>query len=166
MGALGSALSGGKTIEPVDFRVLKLMLPESLPEMPRTSASGERTEMMGIQVSSAEAQYQDAASGRVHVKISDLGTLTTLSGMAAALEPKVDKETDTGYEKTTRSNGRQIHETYDRRSRQGELKVLLGGRFEVEVSGHGVRMETIQATLAMIDLGRLEGMKTQGVKQP
>jgi len=121
--------------------------------------------MMGIQISSAEAQYQDGGSGRVHVKISDLGTLTALSGMAAALEPKIDKETDTGYEKTTRSNGRQVHESYDRSSQQGELKVLLDGRFEVEVVGTGVKMEAVKATLAKIDLDKLDAMKAQGVKQ-
>ena len=85
--------------------------------------------------------------------------------MGAALEPEVDKETDTGYEKTTRSNGRHIHESYDRRSQQGELKVLLDGRFEVEVSGNGVKMETIKSALGMIDLNGLEAMKTLGVKK-
>jgi Yip1 domain len=165
MGALGSALGGGKTVEPVDFRVLKKMLPDSLPEMQRTNASGERNEMMGIQVSTAEAEYRDGANGRVHVKISDLGTLTSLAGIGAALEPELEKETDTGYEKTTRSNGRQIHESYDRRSQQGDLKIQLGGRFEVEVSGNGVKMDTIKSALGMIDLNGLEGMKTQGVKQ-
>jgi Yip1 domain len=164
MTALGSALSGGKSVDPVDFRTLKAMLPESLPSMPRTNSSGERTETMGVQVATAEAEYQDTANGRVHVKISDLGTLTSLAGMAAALEPKIDKETDTGYEKTTRTDGRQIHETYDRRSQNGEMKVLVGGRFEVDVTGSGVKMETIKAALATIDLNRLDSMKSQGVK--
>jgi hypothetical protein len=121
--------------------------------------------MMGIQVSTAEADYQNGASGRVHVKISDLGTLTSLSAMAAALEPKVDKETDTGYEKMTQSGGRQIHESYDRGSQRGEFKVLLDGRFEVTVSGSGVNMETIKSALATLDLNGLEAMKTQGVKR-
>ena len=165
LGALGTALSGGKTVEPVDFRALKAMLPESLPEMPRSSASGEKNEMMGIQVSTAEADYQDGASGRIHIKISDLGTLTSLAGMAAAMEPKLDKETDTGYEKTMRVNGRQIHETFDTRAQQGELKVLLDGRFEVEINGNGVKMEAIKLALSRIDLAQLEAMKTQGVSQ-
>ena len=165
LGALGSALGGGKTVEPVDFRALKAMLPESLPEMTRSNASGEKNEMMGIQVSTAEADYQDGASGRIHVKISDLGTLTSLAGMAAAMEPKLDKETDTGYERTTLVNGRQTHEIYDTRSRQGEMKVLLDGRFEVEVNGNGVKMDTIKLAMSRIDLGRLEAMKTQGVSQ-
>ena len=164
MGALGTALSGGKSVEPVDFRTLKAMLPESLPDMTRSNSSGERTEMMGIQVATAEADYQDGGSGRIHVKISDLGTLTSLAGMAAAMEPKVDKETDTGYEKTTMANGRQTHESYDRRSQQGEVKVLLAGRFEVDVSGNGVKMEAIKSALGTIDFNRLEAMKSQGVK--
>jgi Yip1 domain len=165
LGALGNALSGGKTVDPVDFRALKAMLPDSLPEMPRSSASGEKNEMMGIRISTAEADYQDSASGRIHVKISDLGTLTSLAGMAAAMEPKMDKETDTGYEKTTLINGRQTHEIYDTRSQQGELKVLLDGRFEVEVNGSGVKMDAIKLALSRIDLSRLEAMKTQGVAQ-
>jgi hypothetical protein len=139
------------------------MLPESLPEMPRSDASGEKNEMMGISISTAEAEYQDGASGRIHVKISDLGTLTSLAGMAAAMEPRMDKETDTGYEKTTLINGRQTHEIYDTRSQQGEMKVLLDGRFEVSVNGNGVKMDAIKLTLSKIDLGRLEAMKTQGV---
>jgi hypothetical protein len=165
LGALGNALGGGKSVEPVDFRALKAMLPESLPEMPRSSASGEKNEMMGIRVSTAEADYQDGTSGRIHVKISDLGTLTSLAGVAAAMEPKVDKETDTGYEKTTLINGRQTHEIYDTRAQQGELKVLLDGRFEVEINGSGVKMDAIKLAMRRIDLGRLESMKTQGVAQ-
>jgi hypothetical protein len=158
-------LGGGKTVEPVDFRALKAMLPESLPEMPRSSASGEKNEMMGIRISTAEADYQDAASGRIHVKISDLGTLTSLAGMAAAMEPKLDKETDTGYEKTTLINGRQTHEIYDTRSQQGEMKVLLDGRFEVAVNGNGVKMDAIKLALSKVDFSRLEALKTQGVSQ-
>jgi hypothetical protein len=165
LGALGNALGGGKSVEPLDFRALKAMLPESLPEMPRSSASGEKNEMMGIRVSTAEADYQDGTSGRIHVKISDLGTLTSLAGVAAAMEPKVDKETDTGYEKTTLINGRQTHEIYDTRAQQGELKVLLDGRFEVEINGSGVKMDTIKLAMSRIDLGRLESMNTQGVAQ-
>lgn len=109
--------------------------------------------------------YQDAASGRIHVKISDLGTLISLAGMAAAMEPKLDKETDTGYEKTTLINGRQTHEIYDTRARQGELKVLLDGRCEVEVNGSGVKMDAIKLAMSRIDLSRLRAMKTQGVAQ-
>jgi Yip1 domain len=165
LGALGSALGGGKSVEPVDFRTLKAMLPESLAEMARSNASGEKSEMMGIQVATAEADYQDGASGRIHVKISDLGSLTSLAGMAAALEPKMDKETDTGYEKTTLVNGRQTHEIYDTRSQQGEMKVLLDGRFEVAVNGNGVKMDTIKLALSKVDLSRLEALKTQGVSQ-
>ena len=165
LGALGSALGGGKTIDPVDFRALKAMLPESLPEMARSNASGEKNEMMGIQVSTAEADYQDGASGRIHVKISDLGTLASLAGMAAAMEPKLDKETDTGYERSTLVNGRRTHETYDTRSQRGELKVLLDGRFEVTVNGNGVKMDAIKLALSKVDLGRLEALKAQGVKQ-
>jgi len=165
LGALGNALGGGKAVEPVDFRALKAILPESLPDMPRSNASGEKNEMMGIQISTAEADYQDSASGRIHVKISDLGTLASLAGMAAAMEPKMDKETDTGYEKTTLVDGRQTHEIYDTRSQQGEMKVLLDGRFEVAVNGNGVKMDAIKLALSKIDLSRLAALKTQGVSQ-
>ncbi len=45
------------------------------------------------------------------------------------------------------------------------MKVSLDGRFEVEVHGSGVKMDTIKSALSSIDLGRLEAMKTQGVTQ-
>ena len=46
MAAMGAAVSGaanaGKKVETVDYKELKAMLPESLPGMKRTDASGEK----------------------------------------------------------------------------------------------------------------------------
>ncbi|HKW80004.1 MAG TPA: hypothetical protein VJQ49_03245, partial [Casimicrobiaceae bacterium] len=66
--------------------------------------------------------------------------------------PKMEKETDTGYERTSKVNGQIVHERYDRRARSGEINVILGERFNVAVRGNGVDAATLQAAIKEIDL--------------
>ena len=165
LGVLGKALNGGKTATPIDFRELKLLLPETIGAMKRTDGSGENSEAVGVRGSFAEAAYRDSGNGRMQIKISDLGSMSGLASMAAALEPVVDKETDTGYEKTSSVNGRHVREKFDRRNEHGELDVLVGNRFQVEVSGNHVDMNSLKLALNQIDLNKLDSMKTRDVKQ-
>jgi hypothetical protein len=55
-----------------------------------------------------------------------------------------------------------VHEKYDTKARKGDLSVILAKRFEVDVSGDGVDMSTLEQSLGQVDLARLEAMKDQG----
>lgn len=52
--------------------------------------------------------------------------------MASWASVEIDRETETGYEKSTVLGGNKAFEKYDTRSRRGEIKVLVGGRFIAE----------------------------------
>ena len=163
--ALGTATSGGKKIETVDFRELKALLPASLAGMKRTNATGQKSTAMGMQISSAEGSYSSDDGKSVTLKIGDIGSMTGLAGMAAYAwaSTEVDSESDNGYEKTTRFKGFKAMEKYNKQSRSGELSVLVGGRFVVEADGSNIDMDSLKSALGNIDLRKLDQMKGKGV---
>ena len=162
--AMGAA-TGGKQVETVDYKVLKEMLPEEVGGMRRTEATGEKTSAMGMQVSSANGRYQ-SDHGSMTIKITDIGSMTGLAGMAAYAwaATEVDRESDTGYEKTSSFNGYKSHEKWDKSSKSGEISVLVGNRFVAEVDGNGVEMDALKDALNKVNLKKLDSMKGEGVK--
>ncbi|GAB3501616.1 transposase [Emticicia fontis] len=144
--------------EAVDAKLLKELLPADADGLPRKEASSEKTGAMGFQVSTATAQYREGDSS-IEVSIVDVAGTGAIMGMAAWAMVDVDKETDTGYEKTTTYKGHKSFEKYDKESKDGEIAVLLANRFVVSVKGNDVAMDKIKATLDDIDLGKLADMK-------
>ncbi len=164
-GAAGAALGSVKASEPVDFRALKDLLPAELPGMRRTSFEGEKAGAMGFIASHGEARYEAEDGSNVTMKITDMGAMVGMAAMAAygwALAT-VDRETETGYERTTTIKGYKGFEKFDRENKSGELSLLVGGRFIVEINGYGVPIEGLKGALDQVDLGKLDGMKTFGV---
>ena len=155
LNAVGTIVSDGKDVQPVDFRKLKDMLPETLAGMKRVEATGQSGEAMDIKGSSATARYTDGAGASLNVDISDMGTLAGLAGLAARLDPAMEKETDTGYERTSKVNGQIVHERYDRRAKNGEISIILAERFNVAVRGNGVDAAALQGAIKQIDLAAI-----------
>jgi hypothetical protein len=168
MAALGAAMgaaNGGKQVETVDFRTLKDMLPESVAGMKRTEATGEKNAAMGMQVSTAMGRYSNEQGNDAKITITDIGTMTGLAGMAAYAwaMTDIDRETSTGYEKTTRFNGHKAIEKYDRETKWGDISVLVGDRFVVAAEGNA-SIDQLKSGLNSVNMGKLESMKGQGVK--
>lgn len=164
MKQMGEALSGSMKVEPVDFRTLKELLPESIAGLRRTGAEGSRTNVMGIASSKAEATYEDAKGGRIALEITDVGTLSGVTAMAFAwVNVEIDKEGDSGYERTTTVGGRKAYERYDKATRSGELDVIVAGRFIVGAKATGVDMKVFKEAVTKLDLEKLEALKSQGL---
>jgi hypothetical protein len=155
LGAVGKIMSGGKDAQPIDFHRLKDMLPEALPGMQRLGASGQGGEAMGLKGSSATARYSDGKDASITIEIADMASLSGLTALASRFDPNIEKETDTGYERTRRVDGQLVHERYDRASRSGELGIVLADRYAVTVRGHGVPAEALAGALKRVDLTRL-----------
>ena len=155
LGAVGQIVAGGKDVQPVDFHKLKDMLPESLPGMQRKEAAGQSSEAMGLKASSATARYNDGGNASISIEIVDLASLSGIAGLAAKFDPNIEKETDTGYERTTKVDGRLVHERYDRQARSGELSIIVADRFAVTIRGDGVEPTALTSTLNQIDLVKL-----------
>jgi hypothetical protein len=84
--------------------------------------------------------------------------LSGLAGLAARFDPTMEKETSTGYERTTKINGQLVHERYDRRDRSGEVSIIVNNRFSVTVNGSGVDADALTGALKEIDVSRLATM--------
>ncbi|MEP7180821.1 MAG: YIP1 family protein [Betaproteobacteria bacterium] len=157
LGAVGALVTGGRDVQPVDFHRLRELLPGALPGMQRNESSGQSGEAMGIKGSSAIGVYS-GGDGRITIEIADMGSLSGLAGLAAKFDPSMEKETDSGYERTRRVDGTLVHERYDRRGRSGEVDVIASDRFSVSVRGSGVDPDALAGALKQVDLGKLAAL--------
>ncbi len=84
MKKLEEMMSGGETVEVVNFRKLKELLPEEIDDLKRTGFSGEKTNAFGIKVSKAEGEYKSEDNRQtIKITILDMGSMKGLAGMTA-----------------------------------------------------------------------------------
>jgi hypothetical protein len=162
MKAMGALMSGGTNAAAVvDFRELKALLPPALDGMKRTNATGEKSGAMGMTVAFAEGTYAGDAGGNITIKISDNGGLGGFMAFAQAgwAASEIDRESDTGFERTTTYGQNKAHEEYDNSGKSGKVEILVGGRFMVEVNGNDVAWEAIQAAAKQVDAAKLATLK-------
>ena len=161
IGAMMGSGDGKGAVEPVDFRELKALLPESMGGLKRGDASGETAAAMGMKMSHAEARYANGENTRLRVKITDAGSMSGFAGLASAgwAMVEIDRESDSGYEKTSTVDGRKMHEKWNKTDKRGEVDMIVGGRFILEIRGDGIEMKDLKQAIAAIDLKKLEGLK-------
>jgi len=162
--ALGGALGGPHRVDAVDFKALTPLLPGSLPGMKRLDAKGENQGAIGVKTASATANYQGDSGSGIQIVISDMSGVSGLMDLAGALVQNTTSQSDSGYEKDTVIGGRSVHEKFDAKARKGDLSVLLAKRFQVEITGDGVDMSSLEQALGQVDLAQLESMKDQGAQ--
>ncbi|MBS0319880.1 MAG: YIP1 family protein [Proteobacteria bacterium] len=158
MAAVGTMLSGGKDVKPVDFRELKGLLPTSVAGLPQTDTAGQNGEAMGMKGSSATGNYGDSAGTHVTLEIVDLGSMSGLAGLASKFDPNVEKESGSTYERTQRIDGQLVHEQYDKAAKSGSFDVLVGNRFTISAHGNNVPPETLVAAIKSVDTSRLAAL--------
>ncbi|WP_439556063.1 hypothetical protein [Dyadobacter sp.] len=154
------AIGNGKTVDPVDFRKLKDLLPGKLLGLKRIESSGEKSGAMGFTVSTAQASYKDGDAS-LDVEIVDTGGIAGVSTVALATwaMADIDKETATGYEKTTALEGYKAFEKYDTQSKSGEINILVADRFVVNVEGNNLTIDQLKEALSLIGLAELSALK-------
>jgi len=162
--ALGAVLGGGRRVEPLTLDRLTPFVPDSLAGMQKTDSSSERTGLGGLMIARAEATYGQGAR-RVELEIVDSGGASGLMGLATWVNVQGERDTATETERTTRQNGRIVHERVSKTGGSNEFGILIGERFMVTAEGTGVDIATLRSAVMGLDLGRLEGMRNEGVQQ-
>ncbi len=159
------AAIGGRA--PLDFREIKARLPEEIAGLRRTNARGQKTGLMGAEVSLAEGEYGEAGGPRLKVKITDLAGIGALGSFAglAWMATEVDSEGDGGYERTTDYNGRKGLEKYDQLTRAGTATVVVRSRFLVEIEGRSIDGPQLKAAMDALDLTELEKLANPPTNQ-
>jgi hypothetical protein len=149
-------------VDPVDFRVLKELLPTKAGGLSLKDAMGEKSGAMGFVISQAEGRYENGdGSSSVEVEIIDTGGIggMALMGMAAWTMVEVDKETKTGYERTTRFGKYKGFEKYEKDGQYGELNLIVADRYILNVKGSNIGIDDLKSTLKDMDLDRLAALK-------
>ncbi len=146
--------------EPVNFRDLKALLPETVGGLKRTSSSGEKTGITGLTISQAKASYELEGGKQLDIKIVDTGGSGSPIAIAAfgLAMVEIDREDDNGYERTSKINGFKAFEKWNSKKEQGEYKVLVANRFVVELEGKKLTMDTLKSAVAAIDLSKLAAL--------
>lgn len=164
---LGSVLGGGDTVEALPPDAIKPFLPEKLAGFKRESITVERNGAMGVQVSTGHASYRDANGNSLNLEVTDMGGAKGVMALAGMAGIESEKQTEYGYEKTYKQDGRLVQESWDSSNHNGEFSIVLGERFSVKLSGNGegLDMNVLKSALSSLNLAGLEAMKNQGVKQ-
>jgi hypothetical protein len=160
---MGALLGGGDKVEALAPDALKPFVPETLAGLKRTSLSAERNGAMGMQFSQAEGSYSDDSGHSLRLEIGDMGSAKGLTALAGWAGVESSKETDHGYDKTYKQNGRLTHEEWDTRSSYGEYSIVLGDRFTVKVTGNVASVDQLKGAVGSLNLAGLEALKNQGV---
>jgi hypothetical protein len=160
---MGAAMGNDGTVQALSTDQVKAFLPDTLLGLKRTSSSAQRTNAMGMQVTEAHAEYGDGNGRNLSLEVTDMGTAKGLMAMAGAMAPEEERTTDHGYEKTYTAGGRLTHESWDEQNKDGEYSVVVGQRFTVKANGNANSIDELKQAVASVDLGKLEGLKNEGV---
>jgi hypothetical protein len=157
MGALGTVLSGGKAVEPVQIDALKPFVPDSFAGMPRADLRTERAGAAGLMIAKVAGEYREGDK-RVELVVSDTGGAAGLVGMVGWLGLTSEKEDSNRRESTRREGKRVVHEEVDKRGGRSQYTVVLNERFVVSAEGNA-DFATLKSAVNGLDLGKLEALK-------
>jgi hypothetical protein len=160
MGALGTALSGGKGVEPVQIDVLKPFAPEKFAGLERTDLRADRSGVAGLMATKVEARY-GGGDKQVELEIVDTGGAAGLTGLAgwAALGATSESESSERIERMRRDGNRLVREEISKRGGTNTYSVILADRYVVSAEGTGVDIGALKSAVGSLDLGKLESLK-------
>lgn len=160
LGALGTALSGGKGVEPVQLDALKPFVPETLAGLPRTATRADRSGVAGLMAAKVEAEYGEGDK-RIELEVVDTGGAMGLMAMAAWASAGATSESETAErkERMHREGNRLIHEEVSKTGGTNRYAVVIAERYMVEAEGEGVDIDTLRKAVRSIDLAKLEQLK-------
>jgi len=162
---MGALFGDGDQVESLDPERLKAFLPEKLSGLTRASFSSERNAAMGLQVSEAQASYGDAAGHMLDLDVTDAGGAKGMMMFASWAMLQQERQTDHGYEKSTKKDGRLVHEEWDTQENRGEYSMVIADRFVVKVSGQASGIDQLRSAVESLDIKGLEALKGEGVKK-
>jgi len=155
-GAAGE--SAVKPVDPVSFEELQTVMPV-VPGWKRANPTGERM-TSPFSLSQASVTYKKG-DAEIEQKIMDSGFNQLLfTPFTMFMAAGYEKETQDGFERSVNIAGNPGWEKWDKGSKNGELSVVVGKRFLVQVEGHDVDdIKALHAVLDQTDLTKLASLK-------
>jgi hypothetical protein len=158
--AMAGGAAGGdqKPVDPVSFRDLQTLFPD-LDGWEKGKPTGERM-TAPFKFSQAEVNYRKDDS-RLEIKIVDSGYNRLLfTPFMMFMQAGYEKETSSGYERSTTVAGQPGWEKWNTERRNGDVNAFVGKRFILTVEGRKVDdLKVLHDVVGKIDLARLAAMK-------
>jgi hypothetical protein len=160
LGALGTVLSGGKGVEPVQLETLRGFMPEKFAGLARTAMRADRSGVAGLMASTVEGDYGEGDRS-VELEIVDTGGAAGLTGLAGWAAIGATSESDDGdrVERMRREGNRLVREQSSKRDGTSTFSVILADRYVVTAEGRGVDLAALRAAVGTLDLNGLEALK-------
>jgi hypothetical protein len=159
LGALGTAMSGGKGVEPLQLDQIKPFVPETFAGLPRTNTRSERAGVAGMMTAKAQGVYADTSGKHVELEVVDTGGMAGLMGLAAWAGLSGERETDDRIERTRREGNRVVHEEISKSGGNNKYALVLNDRFVVSAHGTGVDINALKSAVNGLEIGKLEAIK-------
>jgi hypothetical protein len=116
-------------------------------------------------VATATATYGDDPNKGVTLEITDSGGVSGVMSLAGWANLQGEQDNEDQYERTTRADGRLVHEVRSKTGGENEYAVVLGDRFVVSAKSRAVDLDGLKAAVGSVDLARLESMKGVGAQK-
>jgi hypothetical protein len=158
MGVLGTAMSGGKGVDPVQIDALKPFVPASFAGLPQISTQSERGGVQGLMTAKVEAHYGDTSGKNAQLEVVDTGGAAGLLGLASWMGVQGEREDANRREVTRKDGNRLVHEEVSKQGGNNKFSLVLNDRFVVSARGN-VDIDTLKSSVSSLDLGKLEGLK-------
>lgn len=167
MKALGMLMGGGSEegAEPapmIHFRQLKEFLPKELQDMKRTSVEAGKNSAMGMTIGYAEAEYKGEDT-YLSVNIQDISAMSGFMRMAqyAWASQEMERESEDGFERTTRIDGLMAKEEFRYRNNSGSIELIVDDRFMVELRGRGMEMDQLKGFVKALNIKGLADLEPE-----
>ncbi|MGZ5083391.1 MAG: Yip1 family protein [Usitatibacter sp.] len=158
MAALGTALSGGKGVDPVQLDALKPFLPATFAGLPQTETQSDRSGVAGLMVAKVEARYADSSGKRAQLEVTDTGGAAGLMGLASWMGVQGEHEDANRREVTRKDGNRLVHEEVSKKGGSNKYSIVLNERFVVSANGN-VGIDALKSSVNSLDLGKIESLK-------
>lgn len=154
-----AAAANRTPVAPVSFKVLIDYLPKSVPGMKEEEPRGETSSAGQWQYSQAEAHYRGTSGNQsAKVSVADYANIPTLyAPIQMVMSMNLNQESTEGYERNEQIGGFPAHERWRKDGQSDEVMILVGNRFVVTTTTHGVGEGSAQKVAESIDLKGLAG---------
>ncbi|HUR34210.1 MAG TPA: hypothetical protein VM032_10480 [Vicinamibacterales bacterium] len=157
-GAAGAGNGDVKPVDPVSFRELQTVMPD-VSGWEKGKPTGERM-TSPFSFSQASVTYT-RGDAEIEQKIMDSGFNQLLfTPFTMFMAAGYEKETQDGFERSVNIAGNPGWEKWDKESKNGELNVVVGKRFLVQLEGRGLDdIKTLHTVFEQTDVAKLASLK-------
>ena len=158
------ATSQPAKVAPVDYKKLKEVMPAELAGIKRSNNEGQKTGIGEFVMTQATAEYQKPDAGendpKVTVELTDYSSAIGMAeGMTAWSKIEIDKDSDSGFERTTKVKGQPAYETYQNEGKSGEIQLWVNGHFLLNVRTTNLSADDFKKLADSLPIEKIAALK-------